>query len=82
MTSPLRWTSLIFLVNAIGGEKDGEEITKKTETGSRDIYFSDMLITKNGYLIVGQTSSKELGGNNKDLISYFLKYDKNGKIVK
>ena len=63
-------------------KEDGEEITKKTEKGSRDIYFSDILITKNGYLIVGQTSSKELGGNNKDLISYFLKYDKNGKIVK
>ena len=63
-------------------KKDGEEITKKTETGSRDIYFSDMLVTKNGYTIVGQTSSKELGGNNKDLIPYFLKYNKNGKIVK
>ena len=63
-------------------KEDGEEITKKTEKGSRDIYFSDMLVTKNCYLIVGQTSSKELGGNNKDLISYFLKYDKNGKIVK
>lgn len=63
-------------------KKDGEEITKKTETGSRDIYFSDMLVTKDGYMIVGQTSSKELGGNNKDLIPYFLKYDKNGKIVK
>ncbi len=23
MTSPLRWTSLIFLINAAGGEKDG-----------------------------------------------------------
>ena len=63
-------------------KKDGEEITKKTETGSRDIYFSDMLVTKDGYMIVGQTSSKELGGNNKDLIPYFLKYNKNGKIVK
>ena len=63
-------------------KKDGEEITKKTETGSRDIYFSDMLVTKYGYMIVGQTSSKELGGNNKDLIPYFLKYNKNGKIVK
>ncbi len=63
-------------------KEDGEEITKKNEKGSRDIYFSDMLVTKNGYLVVGQTSSKELGGNNKDLISYFLKYDKNGKIVK
>ena len=63
-------------------KKDGEEITKKTETGSRDIYFSDMLVTKDGYTIVGQTSSKELGGNNKDLIPYFLKYNKNGKIVK
>lgn len=63
-------------------KKDGEEITKKTETGSRDIYFSDMLVTKYGYTIVGQTSSKELGGNNKDLIPYFLKYNKNGKIVK
>ena len=63
-------------------KKDGEEITKKTETGSRDIYFSDILVTKDGYTIVGQTSSKELGGNNKDLIPYFLKYNKNGKIVK
>lgn len=35
-------------------KKDGEEITKKTETGSRDIYFSDMLVTKYGYTIVGQ----------------------------
>lgn len=63
-------------------KKDGEEITKKTETGSRDIYFSDILVTKDGYTIVGQTSSKELGGNNKDLIPYFLKYNKNGKIDK
>ena len=63
-------------------KKDGEEITKKTEIGSRDIYFSDILVTKYGYTIVGQTSSKELGGNNKDLIPYFLKYNKNGKIVK
>ncbi len=41
-----------------------------------------MLVTKNGYTIVGQTSSKELGGNNKDLIPLLLKYNKNGKIVK
>ena len=41
-----------------------------------------MLVTKYGNTIDGQTSSKELGGNNKDLIPYFLKYNKNGKIVK
>ena len=41
-----------------------------------------MLVKKDVYTIVGQTSSKELGGNNKDLIPYFLKYNKNGKIVK
>ena len=57
-------------------------ITKDIEQQANYYAFSDILITKNGYLIVGQTSSKELGGNNKDLISYFLKYDKNGKIVK
>ena len=31
------------------------------------------------YLVVGQTSSKELGGNNKDLKNYFLYYNKDGE---
>ncbi len=58
---------------------DGDEILKKQEKGSRDTYFSDILATKDGYIVVGQTSSKELGGNNKDLTSFFLTYDKKGK---
>ncbi len=60
-------------------EEDGETIVKKEMKGSRDIYFSDLLATKKGYTIIGQTSSKELGGNNKDLKSYFLEVDKKGK---
>lgn len=61
--------------------KDGEEIIQQKEEGSKDTYFSDILKIDDTYLIVGQSSSKELGGNNKDLKSYFLYYDKDGKKV-
>lgn len=60
-------------------DKDGKAIYVKEETGSRDTYFSDLIIEDNMYLVVGQTSSKELGGNNKDLKNYFLYYNKDGE---
>ena len=58
---------------------DLKEIKTKVEKGSRDNYFSDIILTDDGYLIGGQTSSKELGGNNKDFRTYFLKYNKSFK---
>lgn len=62
-------------------DSDGNEIKIEEEKGSRDTYFSDVFLTDHGYMVVGQTSSTELGGNNKDLKGYFLEYDKNGKIL-
>ena len=61
--------------------KDLEEIVKEKEEGSRDTYFSDIIKEDDNYLILGQTSSKELGGNNKDLVPLFLTYDNKGKKV-
>ena len=57
-------------------DQDLELIEEKEEKGSRDTYFSSILVNDDGYLIGGQTSSKELGGNNKDFRVYFLQYNK------
>ena len=70
----LRYSGLFAKYSA-----DGDVIVEQEETGSRDIYFSDIAVVGDEYQIVGQTSAKELGGNNKDLKSYFLYYDKDGK---
>ena len=51
-------------------------IKDKLEEGSRDTYFSSVIVNDEGYLVSGQTSSKELGGNNKDFRVYFLEYNK------
>jgi len=60
-------------------DQDGSKVFEVLEKGSRDTYCSDILEDDGKYLIVGQTSSKELGGNNKDFKSYFLHYTKDGK---
>lgn len=59
-------------------DKEGSKVFETVEKGSRDTYCSDILEDNGKYLVVGQTSSKELGSNNKDFISYFLCYDTNG----
>ena len=62
--------------------QEGEAEVARVEEGSRDTYFSDILTVDDTYLIVGQTSSKELGSNNKDYVSFFLTYDKKGTPLK
>lgn len=73
----------VFRYSGIMAIYDGnlKKVESHIEKGSRDNYFSDILIQKDGYLIGGSTSSKELGGNNKDFRTYFLKYDKDLKKV-
>ncbi len=60
-------------------DRDGNKIFETVEEGSRDTYCSDIVEDDGKYLIVGQTSSKELGSNNKDFKPYFLYYSKDGK---
>lgn len=62
-------------------DQDGNLVTSQVEEGSRDTYFSDLLSVDDTYLVVGQTSSSELGGNNKDFVPFFLTYDKEGKAL-
>ena len=52
-----------------------EKVTDNKENGSGVDYFSDVIVTDNGYLVGGVSSSKELGSNNKDYRTYFLKYN-------
>lgn len=58
---------------------DLEKVKVKYESGSANNYFSDVTVLDDGYLVGGATSSKELGSNNKDYRTYFLKYNKNLK---
>ncbi len=58
---------------------DLTEVETKVEKGSGNNYFSDILVVDDGYLVGGATSSRELGSNNKDYKTYFLKYNKNFK---
>ncbi len=51
----------------------------KQEKGSGNNYFSDVVVVDDGYLVGGVSSSKELGSNNKDYRTYFLKYNKDLK---
>ena len=53
-----------------------EKISNNKENGAGIDYFSDILVTSDGYLVGGASSSKELGSNNKDYRTYFLKYSK------
>lgn len=68
----------VFRYSGIIAEYDSDLtlIKDKVEEGSRDTYFSSILVNDEGYLVSGQTSSKELGGNNKDFRVYFLEYNK------
>lgn len=53
-----------------------KRLANNKENGEGIDYFSDVIVTKNGYLVGGASSSKELGSNNKDYRTYFLKYNK------
>ena len=53
-----------------------KELAKKTFNGDGVDYFSDVINLSDGYLVGGASSSKELGSNNKDYRTYFLKYNK------
>ena len=53
-----------------------EEISSNKENGTGVDYFSDVMVMDDGYLVGGSSSSKELGSNNKDYHTYFLKYNK------
>ena len=53
-----------------------KELAKKTFNGDGIDYFSDVINLSDGYLVGGASSSKELGSNNKDYRTYFLKYNK------
>lgn len=55
---------------------DLEKKANNKENGSGVDYFSDVIVTRDGYLVGGATSSEELGSNNKDYRTYFLKYNK------
>ena len=55
---------------------DLERLANNKENGSGVDYFSDVIVTDDGYLVGGASSSKELGSNNKDYRTYFLKYNK------
>ena len=56
-----------------------KKIANNTENGEGIDYFSDVIVTDDGYLVGGATTSRELGSNNKDYRTYFLKYNKNLK---
>ena len=53
-----------------------KEVANNNENGEGIDYFSDVIVTDDGYLVGGASSSKELGSNNKDYRTYFLKYNK------
>ena len=53
-----------------------KEAANNNENGEGIDYFSDVIVTDDGYLVGGASSSKELGSNNKDYRTYFLKYNK------
>ena len=55
---------------------DLEKEANNKENGEGIDYFSDVIVTSDGYLVGGASSSKELGSNNKDYRTYFLKYNK------
>ena len=55
---------------------DLEKLGNNKENGSGVDYFSDVIVTDDGYLVGGASSSKELGSNNKDYHTYFLQYNK------
>ena len=58
---------------------DLEKLANNKENGAGVDYFSDVIVTNDGYLVGGTSTSKELGSNNKDYRIYFLKYDKDLK---
>ena len=58
---------------------DLEKLANNKENGAGVDYFSDVIVTNDGYLVGGTSTSKELGSNNKDYRTYFLKYDKDLK---
>ena len=55
---------------------DLEKKANNKENGEGIDYFSDIIVTSDGYLVGGASSSRELGSNNKDYRTYFLKYNK------
>ena len=55
---------------------DLEKEANNKENGEGIDYFSDVIVTSDGYLVGGASSSRELGSNNKDYRTYFLKYNK------
>ena len=58
---------------------DLEKLGNNKENGSGVDYFSDVIVTDDGYLVGGASSSEELGSDNKDYRTYFLKYNKDLK---
>ena len=57
-------------------DSDLKEVDKRIENGAGVDYFSDVIISDDGYLVGGASSSRELGSNNKDYRVYFLQYNK------
>ena len=55
---------------------DLEKKADNNENGEGIDYFSDVIVTNDGYLVGGASSSRELGSNNKDFRTYFLQYNK------
>ena len=53
-----------------------KELSKKVFNGKGVDYFSNVINLSDGYLVGGASSSKDLGSNNKDYRTYFLKYNK------
>ena len=58
---------------------DLEKLSNNNENGEGTDYFNDIIVLNDGYLVGGASSSKELGSNNKDYRTYFLKYNKDLK---
>ena len=56
-----------------------KKLTNNNENGEGIDYFSDVIVTNEGYLVGGASSSRELGSNNKDYRTFFLQYNKDLK---
>ena len=56
-----------------------KRLTNNNENGEGIDYFSDVIVTNEGYLVGGASSSRELGSNNKDYRTFFLQYNKDLK---
>ena len=56
-----------------------KRLANNNENGEGIDYFSDVIVTNEGYLVGGASSSRELGSNNKDYRTFFLQYNKDLK---